>query len=576
MGLDVNSLNELLKSPKSRNTISRAIAIEKRIKFHSETNLAQSDIPQPTQKFLDWVQGLLPKDKYNTFLQLFSFPLPTAAIVEDVYRELERVFYSRNSNITYQFTDNSLLEDWSLYQLLVLNEPNVWQTLGWQNMKTSINSVLVVDLPAEQITERPTPYFYWADISNVIDFFSLDGSTLLYIILRQPEDKILVIDDMSYRTFEVKDGRIVELESEAKHDLGYCPARMFWTDYIVENDKALKKNTVVKQLTNLDWYLFFSISKKHLDLYAPYPIYSAYEADCSFSNNETGSYCDGGFLRNTAGNYEMSQGGSLYRCPVCAEKRIAGPGSFLEVPVPSDGGPDLRNPVQITTVDIDSLNYNASECERIKNEIMVSCVGANGTVSDKEAINTTQVSANLADKTAVLNNLKVNFENAQSFVDETICRLRYGADFISSSINWGSEFYVFTVDELYKKYAAAKDGGSSMSELDAIMEQIVETEYKENPTQLQRMKLLKLVEPLRHMTVKEAATLYTQGLASQQEVMLKANLNQYVDRFERENTDIVSFGANTQLSSKIDTITSKLYEYVNTEITRTKKQEVTS
>jgi hypothetical protein len=568
MVLDINKINEILKQPRNKAVISKAVLLEQRLKFHTETNLASSDINQPTQVFLDWVQGLLPKDKYNTFLQLFSFPLPTAAIVEDVYRELERVFYSRNSNASYQFTDSSIADDWRTYRTSTLGQPMIWKTDGWQNMKTAINSILIVDLPQKQVTEKPNPYFYWMDIRNVVDFDSPDGSSLNWLIIKQPNDKIAVFDSSSYRIFTVKSDSIVKLDSEAKHSIGYCPARFFWTSFAIESNKAVKKNTIVKQLSNLDWLLFFTISKRHLDLYAPYPIYSAYEADCSFANNETGSYCDGGFLRNAEGNYAISRSGALDRCPVCAEKRIAGPGSFLEIPVPNDGSPDLRNPVQITTVDIDSLTYNKDECVRLKNEIIVSCVGSNGLVSEKEAINETQVAANFENKTSVLNNLKVNFENAQKFIEDTICKLRYGSDFISSSISWGSEFYIFTVDELYNKYKIAKDNGASMSELDSLVNQIIETEYKENPMMLHRMQILKQIEPFRHLTITETVALFQQGLASREEIALKLNINALVDRFERENTNIVEFGSKTNLSTKIDTITNKLYEYVKAEITR--------
>ena len=78
----------------------------------------------------------------------------------------------------------------------------------------------------------------------------------------------------------------------------------------------------------------------------------------------------------------------------------------------------MRNPVQITTIDKESLEYNVKECERLKNEIIISVVGSGGTVSEKEAINETQVSANFESKTAVLNALKTNFESAQKSMED--------------------------------------------------------------------------------------------------------------------------------------------------------------
>lgn len=541
--------------------------MQRRLRFHTETNIAISDINQPTTIFLDWVRKLLPLDKYNVFLQLFKYPLSTPAVVEDVYRELERVFYSRNSSSFYQFTDSELTEDWAQYRKNVLNEPDVWKTVAWKRMQVSPNSILVVDLPQVQSTARPEPYFYWLEIDAVIDYKTTksDINQFEWLVFRQPNNQIAVFDTDRIRIYQLNEKlEIQSLISEAKHDLGYCPARFFWSTSLNEKNKDIKKNPITKELSNLDWYLFFSLSKQHLDLYAPYPIYSAYEADCNFENNETGDYCDGGFLRNAKGEYKILNDGSVEKCPCCSEKRIAGPGSFLEVPIPNqtEGIMDMRNPVQITTVDRESLDYNVAECERLKNEIIISVVGSGGTVSEKEAINETQVAANFESKTSVLNALKTNFEMAQKFVEDTVCKLRYGDAFISSSVNWGTEFYVFTVTELYSKYKQAKDNGASTSELDAIAQQILEVEYRNNPLVLQRMLILKQLEPYAHKTLNEVLDLYDKGLLNEEAVKLKINFSALIEKFERENINIIEFASNKTMREKINIITEKLLEYV--------------
>lgn len=567
MGLELNQIKQILQKPTKCQTIQKAVNMQRRLRFHTETNVAVSDINQPTTLFLDWVKSLLPKDKFNIFLQLFKFPLPTPAVVEDVYRELERVFYSRNSSSSYQFTDSELAEDWSQYKKNNLNEPEVWKTIGWKRMQVSPNSILVVDLPQVQTSLCPEPYFYWLEIDAVIDYqtFRLDENQFEWLIFKQPEHRIAVFDDTSIRVYQLNEkNEIQSLISEAKHDLGYCPARFFWSTQLNEKNKDLKKNPITKELSNLDWYLFFSISKQHLDLYAPYPIYSAYEADCNFENNETGDYCDGGFLRNAKGEYKILNDGTVEKCPCCSEKRIAGPGSFLEVPIPnqSEGVADMRNPVQITTIDKDSLDYNVNECARLKNEIVISVVGSGGTVSEKEAINETQVTANFESKTSVLNALKTNFELAQKFVEDTVCKLRYGDAFISSSVNWGTEFYVFTVTELYSKYKQAKENGASNSELDAISQQILEVEYRNNPLVLQRMLILKQLEPYPHKTLDEVLKLYEKELLNENLVKLKINFSTLVEKFERENINIIEFASNKPMREKIDIINKKLLEYV--------------
>ena len=568
MALDLNQIKQILQKPTKRQVIQKAANMQKRLRFHTETNIAVSDINQPTALFLDWVRNLLPKDKYNIFLQLFKFPLSTPAVVEDVYRELERVFYSRNSSSSYQFTDSELAEDWADYRKNKLNEPDIWKTVGWKKMQVSINSILVVDLPQVQMSARPEPYFYWLEIEDVVDYEMVNDTEFKWIVFRQPNRRIAAFDDTYIRVYQLNEkNEIASLVSEATHNLGYCPARFFWSTQLNEKNKDLKKNPISKELSNLDWYLFFSISKQHLDLYAPYPIYSAYAADCNFENNETGDYCDGGFLRNSSGEYKILNDGTVEKCPCCSEKRIAGPGSFLEVPIPNqaEGIVDMRNPVQITTIDKDSLTYNVEECVRLRNDIIVSIAGSGGTVSEKEAINETQVAANFESKTSVLNALKTNFELAQKFVEDTICRFRYGSDFISSSINWGTEFYVFTVKELYNKYEQAKTNGASESELDAITQQILEVEYRNNPLVLQRMLILKQLEPYPHKTLDEVLKLHEKKLLNENYVKLKINFSTLVERFERENINIIEFASARTFSEKIKLITDKLLDYVREE-----------
>lgn len=568
MALDLSQIKEILLKPKKRQLILKASNMQKRLRFHSETNIDMFDASTTATTFLEWVGRFLPKDKYQIFVNLFKFPLPTTTVVEDVYRELERVFYSRNSSSSYQFSNSELKEDWANYRINKLNEPDIWKTVGWNRMQVSPNSILIVDLPEIQTSKMPEPYFYWLEIDEVIDYSTPDGNIIDWIVFKQPEHRIAVFDELSIRVYQLNEkNEITSMVREAIHSLGFCPARFFWSTHLNEKYRDIKKNPITKELSNLDWYLFFALSKQHLDLYAPYPIYSAYEADCNFENNETGDYCDGGFLRNSKGEYKVLADGTIERCPCCSEKRVAGPGSFLEIPIPNqaEGVVDMRNPVQITTVDKNSLQYNVDECVRLRNDIIISVVGSGGTVSEKEAINETQVAANFESKTSVLNALKTNFEQAQKFVEDTICKLRYGSAFLSSSINWGTEFYVFTAKELYEKYKTAKSNGSSEAELDAISQQIIEVEYRNNPLVLQRMLILRQLEPFANKTLNEVIQLKNAGLTDEKKVLLKINFNNYIDRFERENINIVTFGSNLRMSDKINRIYKKLLDYVNEE-----------
>ena len=72
-------------------------------------------------------------------------------------------------------------------------------------MQVSPNSILIVDMPSVQTTERPEPYFYWLDLEDVIDYKLVEGNwnRFEWFIFRQGPDKIAVFDDLSIRIFEI-------------------------------------------------------------------------------------------------------------------------------------------------------------------------------------------------------------------------------------------------------------------------------------------------------------------------------------------------------------------------------------
>ena len=568
MGLSIDEIRKRITEPRKRATISRAVYHQNRINFHAQTRITSFDICQPVTDFLAFVGNLLPADKFKMFKTLFRYPVTTNGVTGICFDKLSRIFDGRNPAFNYQFMNSEQRDDWEYYRQDVLHEPEVWSNKGWEYFQTEINSVLIVDMPTEQAPgdKYPAPYFYWLPIASVIDYRADPTTGLMdWIIFRQDNKRIAVIDNEQYRIFrEAKGGNIGELLVESPHDLGYCPARFFWTEPLSLKEPDIKQSPLTKQLEALDWFLFYHISKRHLDLYGSYPIYSGYEQSCDFSNAENGDYCDGGFLKDKQGFYRLDAAGLLLRCPKCGESRINGVGSFVEIPIPDgDKQPDLRNPVQMLTVDRQSLDYNVEEEERLKNNIITSVVGTNEEVTTRDALNEQQVLANFESQSTILNRIKKGFEAAQQFVDETVCRLRYGSLFVSAKVNYGTEFYLSNATELRERYKVAKESGVSEAELDAMQNQILETEYRNNPTQLQRMLILSELEPYRHLTRNEVLDLYGRQIIDETDMRIKLNFANFVRRFEREYLNILEFGYNMPYNSKIKFIINKFKEYAS-------------
>lgn len=571
MPYDIDQIRREVQENKKVAELNRAKQHQLRIKFHTVKRVTTFGSPYvsiPLTQWLSMVENILPHDKFVLFKALFRYPIKTNEITDVCFSKLSRIFDGRNSAYNYQFANSEQRQDWELYRQQKLGEPEVWQTKGWEFFKTEINSVLVVDIPKEQTSALPEPYFYWLPIDDVITYRAHPVTGQMDFIVFRRRDRIVVLDDGYYRVWrDPKHTGLLEglPELEVPHDLGYCPARFFWNEPLSLEDPDVKASPLSAVLESLDWFVFFHISKRQLDLFGAYPILSGYEQSCDFSNAENGDYCDGGFLRDRQGHYKLDMAGLLLRCPKCGNKRIIGAGSFVEIPVPNAeaGQPDLKNPVQMLTVDRAALDYNVEEQKRLREEIITAVVGQDEIVTDRDAFNEQQVRANFESVTTVLNRVKKGFEAAQQWVDETVCRLRYGRYFLSATISYGTEFFLYSPDELRNRYKAAKEAGASEAELDMLQSKILETEFRNDKTQLQRMLLLAELEPYRHLTRDEAVVLYEKSLISERDLRIKLNFSDFVRRFERENINVLDFGSAIDFDKKINAILAEFGRYAD-------------
>ena len=571
MPYDSSFIRREIAENKRASALSRAKLHQMRIKFHTVKRVTTFNSPYisiPLTQFLAFVENVLPHDKFVLFKAMFRYPVKTNEITDVCFDKLSRIFDGRNAVYNYQFATSEQRDDWEEYRLTKLNEPEVWQTKAWEFFRSEINCVIIVDVAREQSTERPEPYFYFLPIDDVITYRANPTTGVMDFIVFRRRGKIVVLDDASYRVWDDSrnTGQIDGMpEFESAHDLGYCPARFFWNEPLSLDEPDVKASPLSGVLESLDWYEFFHISKRQLDLMGAYPILSGYEQDCNFSNAENGDYCDGGYLRNKEGHYKLDMAGLLMRCPKCGNKRTIGAGSFVEIPIPNaeEGRPDLRNPVQMLTVDRNALDYNVGEEKRLREEIITAVVGQDEIVTDRDAFNEQQVRANFESVTTVLHKVKKGFEAAQQWTDETVCKLRYGSYFMFAKVNYGTEFFLYTPDELRQRYKAAKESGASEGELDAMHTQILQTEYRNDPLMLRRMTILAELEPYRHLSTEEAVEMGKAGLISAEDLRVKLNFPAYIRRFERENTNIVSFGDAIPYEKKIDAIAAELRRYAS-------------
>ena len=210
------------------------------------------------------------------------------------------------------------------------------------------------------------------------------------------------------------------------------------------------------------------------------------------------------------------------------------------------------------------------EVKRLKDEIITSVVGLDTNLLNETAVNESQVNAQFESQGTILKDVKITFETAQKFVDDTCCRLRYGTDnYFGCSISYGTDFFTQSVESLTKLYKQRKEAGASIAELDALRKSIIETEHKTNPIELQRALILNDVEPLRLQSLKEAQDLLKEGIIDKETFVAKLNFASYIDRFERENMNVIEFASAIPYKEKIEILTQIIYDYAKAEINKT-------
>ena len=573
---------------------------DSRARFHTEPYLRSPVYQSYTDQFLAWVNLIIDKDKHAVFRALMTLPIETIDFTEGVFDELKKVFEAQNRYIGSEFTNPQLEADFEEYRKQI-GDFDFWKTKGFKAMKSAINSFVIIDLPPideeDEGTEDdaapkkaapkyPQPYYYLLDCQRVVDVDIDCNNNVEYIIFVDGYDQKMfyAFDDQFYRVFREIEGQAqvagqtvasYEMVSETPHDLGYTPARSFWsTPY---NDKSIiqKSGPISNSLSKLDWLLFMYTSTKHSELQAGFPVEVIYEQRCDYKDAE-GNACEGGKIRKNvrtqmlspraAGDgYSYSTGTQVVYddCPTCKNKNQLGAGRLLTAPaMASKDDVDLIQGMNRIGADVPSLEYLLKRIDGLETGIAINVVGY--TDEDlNEAINKEQVASRYQSQFTVLIEVKENFENIHKFVLETLGKLRYGKAFVSATVNYGDKFFIYSVDALQEEYTSAKTNGFPVYELGSQINQIIETKYKENPTMLERARILGSIEPYVTYTMTELINLNGAIPLNQQLIRLKADFESYVNRFEREYMNVAQFMQYSPMESRVEFIKNAMLEYVN-------------
>ena len=551
MPLSKEQIQQIVSQSRNNKEIVQGKKHQERLRFHTETILNKFDLSPYYHDFLGWIGSrnidpegatpeLLARDKFNRIKHLIKAPIQTIELTESIYSHLFRVFSAQDSYFNYRFTDDSLEADWADYR-----NDKFWPTIGFQAMQTAIDSVWIADVPAEQLTEFPEPVNRLIDIENIIDIKNDEYNDCIYVIFRFG-DFIYVYDNTSFRVWESDGHKLLGEAIEAFHDLGYTPARMFWSEKLKSQNFVNKEAPVTKELTDLDWLLFHMTSKRYMDVANGFPITVTYEEDNDYQDDRI------------TDNEQVTEG----KKP--AGSNLVGAGSLVEAPAPrsSEEHDAMRyGPIKIISPDVESLDWHVKEEIRLIDKIFRAVVGVDQESRNDAPKNELQIDSAFESQLSVLFRIKKNFEIIHKFADATIARLRYGDRFVDCDIDYGTNFFLKDVGDLQEELKLAKESGASAAIVEAINDNIVNTKYRDDKNSILRAGIINSLDPLLNYSIKDAIEIKKNGGTNEINFIIKSNLSSFVDRFERENIDIVKFGSLGTFSRKIEEIKKKFITY---------------
>jgi hypothetical protein len=465
MQLQPTRIIALLKAPAAEAALRAARLHEERIRLHADPQVTpETRLSMPGMlHLLALPKAVLPQEKYDKFCAFIPCPLPTVKIVGQVFDGLSRLFEAQDGAVTLDMASAELETDFEQYRS-TLHEEAFWSQKAFRAARRAPHSVLLVDMAVQQTTARPEPYMFLLPIEEVVDIAIKEDASCEYILFKLPsylteQGKTVLrraaYDDGYYRIFEkLEDAAEWPLEPvlENAHQLGYCPARLLWSEALLSETNLARRSPLSAQLADLDAYVMWHACIEYYKMYGMFPPLWSVEEQCDYQP-VGGEACQNGIIQVLVGYTQVDEQAipryQAQACPACSLNKYLGPGTHVKVPGPTKDTPDTRNPLGFVPVPVDALKNARDMQAEAKRDILLACLGADGEPTTAQPRNEKDVQAGFESRQDVLVRVKKNFETAEQWVLQTIGLLRYGAGvFRSVSVNRGEEFYLQTPQQL--------------------------------------------------------------------------------------------------------------------------------
>lgn len=484
---------------------------------------------------------------------------------------LDKVFTAQGRNFYFDFTRPELAVDFDEYlkDKRRTGQPffGTFRRAWARASRVGFQGVFLEDLPTEP-TARPEPFTAYIPSSQIWDI-GLTGDRVEYLILREDrkdETLFYCYDDAQCHKVLFRSSSYTYLPEQATtHALGYVPACPVTTRQPDPLRPVQRTTMLADSLEVATIYLRDANGHEMMKAYHMYQKMWSYGVKCDYvpplSAEERAlgyfaSECNAGRCSTTArGEFE---------CPVCrgAGKRIpVGPDKTYILEVPTDNtAPDIVPPAGYITPELASAEYIGKELVKNEAKIEKAVLGKSGLLDQQKQDTLGGKILDWAPAYDRFADIAADAEACLTFLLETKARYRYRSDFRQSAITLGRKWQVKSVNDLENEFAEAKKAGLDDAILYSYLEEIIYSRYAGDPMELER-NLLKLeLTPFPTQTVDEAAAA---GVVGRADLLLKTYINDFFNRFERENGSILDFASLLSHGEKINRIQATFNTYLD-------------
>jgi hypothetical protein len=276
--------------------------------------------------------------------------------------------------------------------------------------------------------------------------------------------------------------------------------------------------------------------------------------------------CIGGYIETEVTHFENGTevlSTVKTECPKCKTRQLTGPGTVVSIQRPQDKEEATDADVlKIVTIDPSSLKYTQDKLNQMEQYIRLKTIGK-APLIEKQALNESQVIGSFEDQKQVLIHLKTNFERLYKWIVKTSVKLIDPNIEVSVEANYGTEFYLYSVEDLMNMYKIAVESGLPEIERESIFKQIIETKYKGNSERIDKAMTILYLDPLPFDSVQKAIELKNLGIISDSDLQLKVNLPRFINKFELINGSISEFGKALKPYDRFKKIKEILNSYIN-------------